>query len=36
MEEFYSTFSKYNFWDKNVPKLGYLRQGIFEQNFAIL
>jgi uncharacterized protein len=26
MEEFYSLFKNYNFWDKNVPKLGYLRQ----------
>jgi uncharacterized protein len=26
MEEFYLLFKNYNFWDKNVPKLGYLRQ----------
>jgi uncharacterized protein len=26
MKEFYSIFKKYNFWDKNVPKLGYLRK----------
>jgi predicted AAA+ superfamily ATPase len=33
MEEFYSFFEKYNFWDKNVPKLGYLRQDYLDKIF---
>jgi predicted AAA+ superfamily ATPase len=33
MEEFYSQFQKYNFWDKHVPKLGYLRQGYLDKIF---
>jgi predicted AAA+ superfamily ATPase len=33
MEEFYSRFQKYNFWDKHVPKLGYLRQGYLDKIF---
>jgi predicted AAA+ superfamily ATPase len=33
MEEFYTRFHKYNFWDKHVPKLGYLRQGYLDKIF---
>jgi predicted AAA+ superfamily ATPase len=33
MGEFYSRFQKYNFWDKHVPKLGYLRQGYLDKIF---
>jgi predicted AAA+ superfamily ATPase len=33
MEEFYSQFQKYNFWDKHLPKLGYLRQGYLDKIF---
>ena len=33
MEEFYSNFRKYNFWDGNVPKLGYLRHDYLNKIF---
>ena len=33
MEEFYSRFHEYNFWDKHVPNLGYLRQGYLDKIF---
>jgi predicted AAA+ superfamily ATPase len=33
MEEFYSLFKSYNFWDKNIPKLGYLRQEYLNKIF---
>jgi predicted AAA+ superfamily ATPase len=33
MEEFYSLFKNYNFWDKNIPKLGYLRQEYLNKIF---
>jgi predicted AAA+ superfamily ATPase len=31
MEDFFSKFSKYNFWDNHVPKLGFLRQGYLDR-----
>jgi len=33
MEEFFSNFSKYNFWNNNVPKLGFLRQAYLDKIF---
>jgi predicted AAA+ superfamily ATPase len=33
MKEFYLLFKNYNFWDKNVPKLGYLRQEYLNKIF---
>jgi len=33
MKEFYSNFEKYNFWNGNVPRLGYLRQDYLDKIF---
>ncbi len=33
MKEFYSIFEKYNFWNGNVPRLGYLRQDYLDKIF---
>jgi predicted AAA+ superfamily ATPase len=33
MEEFFTRFQKYNFWNKNVPKLGYERQDYLDRIF---
>ncbi len=34
MEEFFESFSKYNFWNNNVPKLGYTRQEYLDKIFG--
>ena len=34
MEEFFESFGKYNFWNNNVPKLGYTRQGYLDKIFG--
>ncbi len=33
MKEFFTQFQKYNFWNKNVPKLGYVRQDYLDRIF---
>lgn len=33
MEEFFTSFGKYNFWNNNTPKLGYLRNDYLNKIF---